>query len=95
MIARSRRASWPPCLRKRLPGNVNLIPFNYVETPQGFRRPERESVTLFRAELEKAGRAVTQRMTRGHAIAAACGQLRRTVERKANGTIPLAAAGAA
>jgi len=36
---------------------VNLIPFNYVETPQGFRRPEREKRTaVFREELEKAGR---------------------------------------
>lgn len=64
---------------RRLPGNVNLIPFNYVETPQGFRRPERESVQRFREELEKAGRVATQRMTRGHAISAACGQLRRTI----------------
>jgi 23S rRNA (adenine2503-C2)-methyltransferase len=64
---------------KRLPGNVNLIPFNYVETPQGFRRPSREAIHLFREELEKAGRVTTQRMTRGHAISAACGQLRRTV----------------
>lgn len=64
---------------RRLPGNVNLIPFNYVETPQGFRRPERESVQRFREELEKAGRVATIRMTRGHAISAACGQLRRTV----------------
>ena len=67
---------------KKLPGNVNLIPFNYVETPQGFQRPTRESVTRFREELEKAGRVATQRMTRGHAIAAACGQLRRNVESK-------------
>lgn len=64
---------------KKLPGNVNLIPFNYVETPQGYRRPERDDVQRFRAELEKAGRVTTQRMTRGSAIAAACGQLRRQV----------------
>jgi 23S rRNA (adenine2503-C2)-methyltransferase len=64
---------------KRLPGNVNLIPFNYVETPQGFRRPSRESIARFREALEKTGRVTTQRMTRGHAISAACGQLRRTV----------------
>ena len=62
---------------KRLPGNVNLIPFNYVDTPQGFRRPSRDSMALFRAELEASGRVATQRMTRGHAISAACGQLRR------------------
>ena len=66
---------------KKLPGNVNLIPFNYVETSQGFQRPTRESVTRFRQELEKTGRVATQRMTRGHAIAAACGQLRRNVEK--------------
>jgi 23S rRNA (adenine2503-C2)-methyltransferase len=65
---------------KRLPGNVNLIPFNYVETPEGFKRPERERITQFREALEKAGRTTTQRMTRGHAIAAACGQLRRLSE---------------
>jgi 23S rRNA (adenine2503-C2)-methyltransferase len=80
---------------KNLPGNVNLIPFNYVETPQGFRRPTRESVARFRAELEKTGRIVTQRMTRGHAIAAACGQLRRNVERPPASLIPLAAVGSA
>ena len=66
---------------RRLPGNVNLIPFNYVETPEGYRRPERESIQAFREELEKAGRPTTQRMTRGHAISAACGQLRRNVEK--------------
>jgi 23S rRNA (adenine2503-C2)-methyltransferase len=80
---------------KSLPGNVNLIPFNYVETPQGFRRPTRESVAKFRAELEKSGRTVTQRMTRGHAISAACGQLRRSVERPTAVPIPLTAIGVA
>ena len=69
--------------RKKLQGNVNLIPFNYVETSQGFRRPDKENIVRFRAELEKAGRVVTQRMTRGHAIAAACGQLRREVGKRA------------
>jgi len=61
-----------------LPGNVNLIPFNHVETPQGFRRPDSTRVAAFRAALEAAGRVTTQRMERGHAISAACGQLRRT-----------------
>jgi len=65
-------------LLEGLPGNVNLIPFNYVETPQGFRRPSPDRVRAFRAELEAAGRVTTQRMERGHAISAACGQLRRT-----------------
>jgi 23S rRNA (adenine2503-C2)-methyltransferase len=66
---------------KKLPGNVNLIPFNFVETPQGFRRPTKESIARFRAELERAGRVTTQRVTRGHAISAACGQLRRDAGR--------------
>jgi 23S rRNA (adenine2503-C2)-methyltransferase len=61
----------------RLPGNVNLIPFNYVETTSGFKRPTPEAIKLFREELEKTGRVTTQRMTRGNVIAAACGQLRR------------------
>ncbi len=62
-----------------LPGNVNLIPFNYVETPEGFRRPSSARIAAFRQALEEAGRVTTQRMERGHAISAACGQLRRTV----------------
>jgi 23S rRNA (adenine2503-C2)-methyltransferase len=65
-------------LLRGLPGNVNLIPFNFVDTPQGFRRPSAESVRAFRAALESGGRVTTQRMERGHAISAACGQLRRT-----------------
>lgn len=73
--------------RKQLPGNVNLIPFNYVETPEGYRRPEREAVQTFREELEKAGRTTTQRMTRGRSITAACGQLRR--EKILDNLIPL------
>jgi 23S rRNA (adenine2503-C2)-methyltransferase len=69
-------------LAKRLlgiPGNVNLIPFNHVETPEGFRRPSADRIRAFRAALENEGRVTTQRMERGHAISAACGQLRRTV----------------
>lgn len=65
-------------LLKGIPGNVNLIPFNWVETPEGFRRPEPDRVTAFREALESAGRVTTQRMERGHAISAACGQLRRS-----------------
>jgi 23S rRNA (adenine2503-C2)-methyltransferase len=61
-----------------LPGNVNLIPFNYVDTSNGFRRPKADRIRRFREALEQAGRVTTQRMERGHAISAACGQLRRT-----------------
>jgi len=57
------------------PSVVNLIPFNWVDTEQGFARPERDRVRAFRATLEKLGINVTERMERGHEIAAACGQL--------------------
>lgn len=56
--------------------NVNLIPFNQVDTPDGFTRPEPQRVARFRAELERAGIAVTQRVEKGHDISAACGQLK-------------------
>ncbi len=72
---------------RRLPGNVNLIPFNYVNTPQGYRRPEKEAVTRFKAELERLGRPATLRITRGHAISAACGQLKQTLTPNRGGEI--------
>lgn len=62
-------------LVKGTPSVVNLIPFNWVDTEQGFARPERERVKAFRQELEKRGVNVTERVERGHEIAAACGQL--------------------
>jgi 23S rRNA (adenine2503-C2)-methyltransferase len=62
-------------LIKGTPSVVNLIPFNWVDTDQGFARPERERVRAFRRELEARGINVTERVERGHDIAAACGQL--------------------
>jgi 23S rRNA (adenine2503-C2)-methyltransferase len=62
-------------LVKGFPNVVNLIPFNWVDTEQGFARPERERVRRFRSILESAGVNVTERTERGHDIAAACGQL--------------------
>jgi 23S rRNA (adenine2503-C2)-methyltransferase len=62
-------------LVKGTPCFVNLIPFNWVDTEQGFARPTRERIQTFRRVLEKAGVNVTERTERGHDIAAACGQL--------------------
>lgn len=62
-------------LLKGLPHVVNLIPFNWVDTGYGFSRPSRERVRAFRTRLESRGVNVTERMERGHDIAAACGQL--------------------
>lgn len=58
-----------------VPSVVNVIPFNYVDTEQRFRRPTRERVKAFKSELKKRGVNVTERIERGHDIAAACGQL--------------------
>lgn len=62
-------------LVKGVPCVVNLIPFNWVDTEQGFARPEKTRVRLFWSELARRGVNVTQRQERGHDIAAACGQL--------------------
>jgi 23S rRNA (adenine2503-C2)-methyltransferase len=62
-------------LVKGVPSVVNLIPFNWVDTEQGFTRPSRESIRAFRARLDALRVNATQRVERGHDIAAACGQL--------------------
>ena len=62
-------------LVKGVPCVVNLIPFNWVDTEQGFARPERERVRSFRGALDNRGVNTTERVERGHDIAAACGQL--------------------
>lgn len=62
-------------LIRGVPSVVNVIPFNYVATEQGFKRPTRERVRAFKDELKKHGVNFTERMERGHDIAAACGQL--------------------
>ncbi len=62
-------------LMRGVPSVVNLIPFNWVDTGQGFARPERARVRMFRQILEREGVNVTERVERGHDIAAACGQL--------------------
>jgi 23S rRNA (adenine2503-C2)-methyltransferase len=62
-------------LLKGMPNVVNLIPFNWVDTGQGFSRPSNERIRTFRGILQNGGVNVTQRVERGHDIAAACGQL--------------------
>lgn len=57
------------------PSVVNVIPFNFVGTEEGFQRPSRVDVRAFKERLELRGVNVTERMERGHDIAAACGQL--------------------
>lgn len=57
-------------------GHVNLIPYNAV-AGRDFQRPSGKAVQAFRQVLEAEGIEVTQRLERGHEVAAACGQLKR------------------
>jgi len=63
-------------LAGRLRCNVNVIPYNSVESLP-FARATRESTEAFIAELRRGGANATLRKSRGGDIAAACGQLRR------------------
>lgn len=56
--------------------HVNLIPYNKV-IGKCYERPSKGAIAAFRSALEKEGVEVTQRMERGHAVSAACGQLRK------------------
>jgi 23S rRNA (adenine2503-C2)-methyltransferase len=57
-------------------GHVNLIPYNEVPGKE-FRRPSTQAIERFRRTLEQEGIEVTRRLERGHAVSAACGQLKR------------------
>ncbi|HEX8238089.1 MAG TPA: 23S rRNA (adenine(2503)-C(2))-methyltransferase RlmN [Abditibacteriaceae bacterium] len=67
-------------LCKGWPCHVNLIPWNAVPDAAleevAFSAPEPSTLREFRAILERAGVATTQRVQRGADVAAACGQLR-------------------
>lgn len=62
-------------LFRGVPHVVNLIPYNAVSTDEGFARPKPEAIRKFRRVLESRRVQVTQRVERGHDVAAACGQL--------------------
>ena len=59
--------------------HVNLIPYNPV-AGLPFKRPVSESVRQFTTILRDSGVSVTVRKTKGQAIDAACGQLRRRLD---------------
>ncbi|HEX8465253.1 MAG TPA: hypothetical protein VF627_11605, partial [Abditibacterium sp.] len=67
-------------LCKGWPCHVNLIPWNAVAgaglAGTGFGAPKSDDLRRFKAILEEAGVATTQRVQRGADVAAACGQLR-------------------
>ncbi|MFL5243715.1 MAG: 23S rRNA (adenine(2503)-C(2))-methyltransferase RlmN [Gemmataceae bacterium] len=63
---------------------VNLIPFNNVPGLP-YQRPTEESLKVFGDRLRASGITVAVRKRKGSEIEAACGQLRRTVQRSAVG----------
>jgi 23S rRNA (adenine2503-C2)-methyltransferase len=65
-------------LCRKLRANVNLIRYNEVQGLP-YQRPRTDDVLAFQAKLRDAGVNVHIRASRGRDIAAACGQLRRTV----------------
>jgi len=66
-------------LLKGRKSHVNLIPYNPV-AGLPFERPEPETIRRFVADLHGWGVSATVRRTKGRAIDAACGQLRRRFE---------------
>ncbi len=59
----------------KLRAKVNLIPYNQVEGAP-FRRPSPEAIARFESIVDHYGANVTQRISKGEDLAAACGQLR-------------------
>jgi 23S rRNA (adenine2503-C2)-methyltransferase len=59
--------------------HVNLIPYNPVEG-LSYERPDPESIRRFTTILRDGSVSVTVRKTKGRAIDAACGQLRRRLD---------------
>lgn len=62
-------------LLRTLKCNINLIPYNPTSSDDRFQRPAMSKMQAFAARLERYGKKVTLRTTRGDDIAAACGQL--------------------
>ncbi len=69
--------------------HVNLIPYNPV-AGLPFERPDQEAISRFVAILREWNVSVTVRKTKGRAIDAACGQLRRRVDQDQVGVRVLA-----
>jgi 23S rRNA (adenine2503-C2)-methyltransferase len=67
-----------------IPCKINLLAYN--ENPYvAFKRPAEERVLAFQNILLNKGLTATYRRSRGRDIAAACGQLRTLVQRRASG----------
>jgi 23S rRNA (adenine2503-C2)-methyltransferase len=70
--------------------HVNLIPFNPGPTLSEYQTPSERSMRRFAETLEAAGVHATLRTPRGRDIEAACGQLRRMIEKSNKGLVQIA-----
>ena len=55
--------------------NINLIPYNPINSDIDFKKPNKKDMLKFKYLLEASGKKVTIRLERGADIDAACGQL--------------------
>lgn len=68
---------------------VNTIPYNSTDVAARYQRPTPEATKLFREIVASYGVTITQRYEKGHRIAAACGQLKRSALRPGSAMRPL------
>ena len=76
-------------LQKQPLCSVNTIPYNSTDVAPLYRRPSPEASRRFREIVGGYGVTITQRQERGHRIAAACGQLKRSALRPGSALRPL------
>ncbi len=76
-------------LRREPLVSVNTIPYNTTDVASRYKRPTPEATRLFRDIVESYGVTITQRQEKGHRIAAACGQLKRSALRPGSAMRPL------
>jgi 23S rRNA (adenine2503-C2)-methyltransferase len=72
---------------------LNTIPYNATDVAARYRRPTPDSTRRFREIVGSYGVTVTQRAEKGHRIAAACGQLKRSALTPGRTMRPLPMAG--
>lgn len=69
--------------------SVNTIPYNTTDVASRYQRPTPEATRQFREIVASYGVTITQRQEKGHRIAAACGQLKRSALKPGSAMRPL------
>ena len=76
-------------LRREPLVSVNTIPYNTTDVESRYHRPAPEDTRRFREIVASYGVVITQRQEKGHKIAAACGQLKRSALKPGSAMRPL------